>query len=88
MSHKWGQFSEGGNIFMPLVSETVLKNAEKCKKFVTTVMIDVDKNNVLDEQIEALIKALCNVAPFQKDFEKVYGMRPYDYFSNPANRMI
>ncbi|HRZ26635.1 MAG TPA: hypothetical protein P5346_06375 [Spirochaetota bacterium] len=73
---------------MPLISENVLKNAEKCKKFVGKVVLSIDKNNVLDEQMEALIRALSNVAPFEKDFEKVYGMKPYDYFMNPANRML
>ncbi|HPR47801.1 MAG TPA: hypothetical protein PK341_07430 [Spirochaetota bacterium] len=73
---------------MPLISENVVKNAEKCKKFVSSVMKTVDREGALDEQIEGVIKALCNVAPYQKDFRKVYGVGPYDYFTKPENRLI
>ena len=77
---------------MPLVSENVIKNAEKCKKFVSTALINVDKQSILDEQKEALAKAffkvMCRLAPYQSDFEKVYGKKPYDYYTNPDSRVI
>jgi hypothetical protein len=82
----------GRYCIMPLVSDTVLKNAEICKKFVSKMMINIDKKSIIDEQKEVLakllFKAMCKVAPYQDDFEKVYGKKPFDYFSDPENRVF
>jgi hypothetical protein len=77
---------------MPLVSENVIKNAEKCKQFVSKMLIDVNKQSIIDEQKEMLaktfFKAMCKVAPYRDDFEKVYGKTPYDYFTDPGNQVL
>lgn len=71
---------------MPLISENVIKNAEKCKLFIGKMIIDVNKQSIIDEQKEFLaknfFKAMCKVAPYREDFEKVYGKNPYDYFAS------
>lgn len=32
-------------------------------------------------ELQGLLKTIVNVAPGRKDFEKVYGEKPYDYFA-------
>lgn len=71
---------------MPLVTDKVKANSEKCKKcaFLKLRSTAIDKTDVLYEEaamaLEAMYRASCVMCPFGKDFEKVYGVKPYEYF--------
>lgn len=71
---------------MPLITDKIKANAEKCKRcaFLKIRNMEIDKNSVLfDEAVmtmEGIYRASCTMCPFVKDFEKVFGMKPYDYF--------
>jgi len=79
-----------GRLIMPLITEHTRANAEKCKMYVDRLLQGINKSNVLDTTnvlsseteatIKGLVKALANAAPYRRDFEKVYGKNPYDYF--------
>lgn len=75
---------------MPYISETVKKNADKCKDFVggtlTGILDRLDKNSVLIEEIDAVVKSLAVLAPHKDDFRKVYGDDPYDFFMKDYRR--
>ena len=71
---------------MPLITDSIRENAEKCKQcaFLKLRNAEIDKNSVLYDEakmtLEGVYRASCNMCPFSKDFEKVYGMKPYEYF--------
>ncbi len=71
---------------MPLITDNIRANAEKCKKcaFLKLRNMKIDKNSVLYDEarvtMEGIYRASCTMCPFVTDFEKVYGMKPYDYF--------
>jgi len=71
---------------MPLITDKVKENAEKCKRcaFLKMRNMDIDKNSVLYDEalvtIEGIYRATCTMCPFAPDFEKVYGMKTYEYF--------
>ncbi len=72
---------------MPLVTEKVRENAKKCEECAFLHMAkSVDKNSVLADEARVaasgMMKVTCNVCPNGKDFEKVYGKKPYDYFKD------
>lgn len=75
---------------MPLISEKVKKNAEKCKQcaFLKMRNLKLEKNSVFFDEalvtIEGMFRASCAMCPFETDFEKVYGKKPADYF--PMNK--
>jgi len=73
---------------MPLITKNIAENAEKCKAFVGVVIAELHKQekNIMFNQLEALVKALTDVAPNTSDFEKVYGMKPFDYFMEDAGK--
>ncbi len=70
---------------MPLVSENTQKNAEKCKSCAFLKLKNMDKTDVLYDEaqiaVEGVIRASCAMCPYSKDFEAVYGMKPYEYFA-------
>ena len=72
---------------MPVITETVRKNVEKCKKCTFRYTRDslkqkIDKNGVYHEQaevaVESIMKISCNMCPLREDFEKMYGVKPWD----------
>jgi hypothetical protein len=75
---------------MPLITERVRENADKCKMYVDRVLMGINKSNVLDSTnvlssetegaLKGLVQALAKAAPYTADFKKVYGKNPYDYF--------
>ena len=71
---------------MPLITDKIKENAEKCKRcaFLKIRNMEIDKNSVLFDEavitLEGIYRASCTMCPFAKDFEKVFGMKPYDYF--------
>ncbi len=75
---------------MPLISDKIKNNAEKCKQcaFLKLRNIKLDRNSVLFDEalitIEGIYRASCSMCPFEKDFEKVYGKKPAEYF--PMNK--
>jgi len=76
---------------MPLITENTRKNADKCHDCAMMRVKAIDKGSVLREIGEALdanmttvmegvVRVSCNSCPYVEDFQKVYGMMPYDYF--------
>jgi hypothetical protein len=75
---------------MPLITEHTRENADKCKMYVDRILQGINKSNIMDSRsvlsseteatVKGLVKALANAAPYARDFEKVYGKKPYDYF--------
>ncbi|MCU0849110.1 MAG: hypothetical protein MUD12_14615 [Spirochaetes bacterium] len=68
---------------MSLVDEKTMKNAEKCKEFMEATMNlvnKIDRHSVMAEEMEATVKQLARVAPHKADFEKIFGLSPYDYY--------
>jgi len=75
-----------GGVSMGLITDKIRENAEKCKScaFLKLRNAEIDKNSVLYDEammtLEGVYRASCTMCPFEKDFEKVYGMKPYEYF--------
>ena len=75
---------------MSFVNEVVKEKADKCGKcaFMKIRAIKLDRHSVLYDEatmamhglIEGLNRATCNVCPNCKDFEKIYGSKPYEYY--------
>jgi len=65
---------------MAFITDKIKKNAEECREYVEKALSAADKDGILFGELQALVKSLVNVAPGRKDFEKVYGMSPSDYF--------
>ncbi|TAL35585.1 MAG: hypothetical protein EPN93_09950 [Spirochaetes bacterium] len=44
----------------------------------------IQKSSVLYDEavltIEGVYRASCTMCPFSEDFQKIYGMKPYDYY--------
>jgi hypothetical protein len=78
---------------MPLVTENVIKNAEKCKRcaFLKLRSTAIEKTDVLYDEasvaLEVMYRASCNMCPNGKDFEKVFGVKPFEYFP-PQNTPV
>ena len=76
---------------MPLISEKTKENAEKCRNCAFLKLRDsrLDKNSVLYDQaiitVEAVYRASCNMCPYSKDFVKIYGVKPYEYFKRESD---
>jgi len=66
---------------MAIITEKIRENADACKDYVERVLRDADKDGVMMNELQGLLKTIVNVAPGRKDFEKVYGEKPYDYFA-------
>ncbi len=79
---------------MALITERIMKNAEKCKVCVIQKwremvvekkqlagrgVLDRDSAKVLYEGYDRLLRLSCNICPKQKDFVKVYGITPHEY---------
>jgi hypothetical protein len=77
---------------MALITDHVKENADKCKQCAFQKMrsadIGLDKTSVLYTEamtsleiaIEGISRATCSVCPYEKDFVKIYGVKPYEYF--------
>ncbi len=78
---------------MTLITEKVRINAEKCRECVLTNLRRVALEKAIKESTSILMenakvaadvfaRISCTVCPNQSDFEKVYGMTPYEYFTS------
>lgn len=80
---------------MALITKNVREHAEKCKacvlqklrKYLETGLegggrsaLDRDTSRQLLKLTNVIEKIGCNLCPYKDDFQKVYGMRPVDYF--------
>ena len=66
---------------MPLITDKIKENAEKCKQCIFLKLRDeINRNSVIYDEAIASITGLCVLCPYAKDFEMVYGMKPYEYF--------
>lgn len=77
---------------MALITDHVRENAEKCKSCafqkLRSADIGLDKTSVLYTEamtsleiaVEGISRTTCSVCPYEKDFEKIYGMKPYEYY--------
>lgn len=75
---------------MALINDKVNENAQKCYSCAFKIMRGklknkIDHNSVLYREaeiaVEGILRVSCNMCPFRKDFEKVYGVPPYEYFA-------
>lgn len=68
---------------MPLITEKIVKNAEKCQEcaFQLIRTHKLDRQAVLFDEVDALVKMSCSVCPIRPDFEKIHGVKPMDYFA-------
>lgn len=76
---------------MALISETVRKNAMKCEECAFLKMgTSVDKNSVLYEEALSAAKGMlqisCSMCPNSKDFEKMHGKKPFEYYAELITR--
>jgi len=72
---------------MAYISENVRKNAQKCMECAIRRLGEgLDKKMEFYKQAkfaaDTALRASCNMCPYRADFEKVYGMTPYEYFEN------
>ncbi len=67
---------------MPLITDKIKSNAEKCKECPVLKIRnkDLDHRGVFFDEAITTVTRMCNMCPFMSDFEKVYGMKPYEYF--------
>jgi hypothetical protein len=71
---------------MPLITDKIKANADKCKQcaFLKIRNMKLEHSSVLYDEavitVEGIYRTSCAMCPFEKDFEKVYGMKPYEYF--------
>jgi len=67
---------------MPLITDKIKANAEKCKKCPVLKVRneDLDHRGVFFDEAVTTVERMCNMCPLMPDFQKVYGMTPYEYF--------
>lgn len=82
---------------MPLITDHIKESSDKCEQCAFLKLrkireINFDKNSVLYDEAtkalnivsnvaEGLIWTSCNMCNHGKNFKKVYGMMPYDFFN-------
>lgn len=82
---------------MPLITDHIRESSDKCKQCAFLKLrkireINFDRNSVLYDEAtkalnivsnvaEGLIWTSCNMCTHGKNFKKVYGMMPYDFFN-------
>jgi len=70
---------------MPLITDSVKKNAAKCAECAFVKMRKgIDKHGVMSEEADVAVHGIMNVScklcPNGEDFKKMYGSYPYEYF--------
>jgi len=75
---------------MAFISEHVKKNSDKCMNcaFMKIRAVKLDRHSILYDEakmtfeglVEGMNRGMCTMCPSCKDFEKVYGVKPYEYF--------
>jgi hypothetical protein len=82
---------------MPLITDHIKESSDKCKQCAFLKLrkireINFDRNSVLYDEAtkalnivsnvaEGLIWTSCNMCNHGKNFKKVYGVMPYDFFN-------
>lgn len=75
---------------MSLITDKIKENSEKCKTCAFLILRNtkIDKHSVFYDEAIKTLEGFCNVCPFVKDFEKIYGMKPYVYFSKRISEEV
>ncbi len=77
---------------MPLVTENIKKNADKCLTCAIIKLKNIEKKGAFKEigkaldlydeasaALQGVIMASCNMCPFRENFVVIYGVKPYEH---------